>query len=224
MLTKFLKFYSEKFSKFLQEDGWLVCILIIFNSTVFIQDFFWGTEIRPFYEILSENIEKFIEQIHYCTFFILLLCVLINFSLSKFPRIKFFVQSLIFIVFAVSFAADIFLLYKFQLTLQENMILIVLGTNPITVKEFFQNYVLNPETILIIFVAIWLIVKAIKKLQKIFQNLPENILSKITYFTLIILIPAFVLLFIIQRLFRKLPNFPLKVQFLDVMFSTLSRQ
>ena len=59
MLTKFLKFYSEKFSKFLQEDGWFVFLLLILNLPILIQEFFFGTEIRSFSEKLSNGIVSF---------------------------------------------------------------------------------------------------------------------------------------------------------------------
>lgn len=186
MLKNFLKFYSEKFSEFLKEDGWFVFLLMILNLPIIFQEFFWGTEIRPLAEILSKGITNF----YFGVFGILVFSTTIYFLMKNFPRAKKFLQLVVLFYFAVSFVVDIFLMYKFQLILNEQMILIVLGTNPATVREFLQNYVLNIATIIGTAAVIFLIVTAVKKLRQILKNLSEKILQRISNCLLIFLIPA----------------------------------
>lgn len=185
-LSNFVKCWREKFGNFLKSDGWFFFLLLILNVTIFFQAFVYGSEIRPFQEILINGIKNF----YLGAVAILIICAMIYFWLEKFPRAKFFLQVLILIIFAIFFIIDFFLLYKFELTLQEYMIVILIGTNPATVKEFFQNYVLNLPVMLGTAATIFLIVTAVKKFRAGFQNLSENNLRKISNCLLIILLPA----------------------------------
>ncbi len=176
----------DRISNFFKADGWFFFSLIILNLPIFLQEFFYGERIIPDREVLSEGITNF-----YCgAVGILIICATINFLFVKFQRAKFFLQMLIVICFAIFFVTDIFLLYKFNYTLHQNMIQIVLGTNLNEIKEFFQSYVLNLPVIIGTAAVIALIVAAVKKLRAVFQNLSENNLRRISYHLLIVLLPA----------------------------------
>lgn len=164
----------------LRSDGWFFFLLLILNLPTIFSDLDY---------ISSKGIRNFYSG----AVCILIFSAAIHFLLAKFPRGKFFLQVLILIIFATFFVTDIFLLYKFNSTLERFMIQLVLGTNPATVKEFFQNYVLNLPVIIGAAGIIFLIVIAVKKFRAGFQNLSENNLRRITNYLLIILLPAVVI-------------------------------
>ncbi len=151
-MSNFVKCWGEKFGSFLKSDGWFFFLLLILNLPTIFSDLDY---------ISSKGIRNFYSG----AVCILIFSAAIHFLLAKFPRVKFFLQVLILIIFATFFVTDIFLLYKFELTLQEYMIVILIGTNPATVKEFFQNYVLNLPVMLGTAATIFLIVTAVKNFR-----------------------------------------------------------
>ena len=185
-ISNFVKFIGQRGGVLLRSDGWFFFLLLILNLPIFFQVFVYGSEIRPFQEILSDGISCFYSG----AVAILIICATIHFLLAKLPRVKLFLQVLILIICAIFFVADIFLIYKFNSTLERYMIQLVLGTNPATVKEFFQNYVLNLPVVIGTAAVILLIVTAVKKFRAGFKNLSENNLRRISYYLLIILLPA----------------------------------
>jgi len=188
-LSNFVKCWGEKFGNFLKSDGWFFFLLLILNSTIFLQVFFYGERVIPVKEVLSSAITNFYSG----AIGILIFCTAINFFLSKLPRVKFFLQMLILIFVAVFFVTDIFLIYKFKFTLHQHMIQILFATNLNEAKEFLQAYVLNLPVMLGTAAIIFLIVTAVKKFRAGFQNLSENNLRRISYHLLIILLPAVVI-------------------------------
>ncbi len=174
-IRNFVRFTGKWGGVLLRSDGWFFFLLLILNSTIFSEQ-----------ETLREGIINFYSG----AVLILIICAMIHFLLAKFPRVKFFLQVLILIIFATFFVTDIFLLYKFNSTLERFMIQILFVTNLNEAKEFFQNYVLNLPVMLGAAGIIFLIVKAVKKFRAGFQNLSENNLRRITNYLLIILLPA----------------------------------
>lgn len=185
-MSNFVKCWGEKFGNFLKSDGWFFFLLLILNLTIFLQVFFYGL---PLLKTLQIGIKNFYSG----AVLILIICAMIHFLLTKFPRAKFFLQVLILILFATFFVTDIFLLYKFNSTLARYMIQILFATNLNEAKEFFQNYVLNLPVIIGAAATIFLIVTAIKKFRAGFKNLSENNLRRISNYLLIILLPAAVI-------------------------------
>lgn len=191
MLTKFLKFYGEKFSKFLQEDGWLVLLLITLNLTPLIQKIFllFTDEVTDIEQIKFPFLDQLITNYFGATV-ILLFCVLMYCCLSNFPRTKFFLQILILIGFSVSFVVDLFVIYSYKITLIMHFIEVLIATNLNEAKEFLKFYVFKPEIFFLLTAFILLIVAAVKNLRRIFQNMSEENLKRFSYYTLIILLPA----------------------------------
>lgn len=179
-IRNFVRFTGKWGGVLLRSDGWFFFLLLILNLPTIFSDLDY---------ISSKGIRNFYSG----AVCILIFSAAIHFLLAKFPRGKFFLQVLILIIFATFFVTDIFLLYKFNSTLERFMIQLVLGTNPATVKEFFQNYVLNLPVIIGAAGIIFLIVIAVKKFRAGFQNLSENNLRRITNYLLIILLPAVVI-------------------------------
>lgn len=185
MLTR----YSENFSKYLREDGGFISILLILNSPPIAMAFCYSGE-RFFKSLLVDSIREF----YFGAFVILTFGAAIHFGLKNFPRLKFFLQMLILLGFSISFAVDIFLIETFKTTFQPHLIEIAMATNFNETAEFFRQYVLKPKIICTVAAIIFLIVAAIKNLHRIFENLAENKLRRISIYSLIILIPAVVVL------------------------------
>lgn len=89
---------------------------------------------------------------------------------------------------------DIFLLYKFKLTLNTNFLQIALGTNPAEAQNFLLEYVLNFKVIVGVVLTVALIVAAIKYLREFFSTMQEKNLRRITYHSTIIFSPLIVYL------------------------------
>lgn len=190
MLKNFLKFYSEKFSEFLKADGWLVLLLIVLNLTPILRTFtFWGMM------LFKDNFLYELKTVYLGAVIILAICLIIHFTLSKLPRLKFFLQIALLIGFAISFVLDVFTIYTFKLILMEHFIDIALETNPNEAKEFLNSYVLNLKTFSALIAFSVLLTAAIKKFRKIFKNLSAEKLQRISYHTLIFLMPVVVTVF-----------------------------
>ncbi len=173
------------FGNFIKVDGWIFFILLILNITPVIQTFvLFGKD--DFEEFFYSNMIAF----YFGAVGILTFCLIIHFVLAKFPRTKIFLQILILIGFAISFVVDAFLIYTFGVILHGHLIEIVLGTNPVTVKEFFQAYILTPKIICAIIMAFFLIGTSIKKFRSILKNLSENNLRRISFSLMIMFLPV----------------------------------
>ena len=174
----------DKFEKFLREDGGLIFLLLILNSTPIIIAFSYTGEIlfKPF---LIEGISNF----YFGAVMILIFCAAIHFGLKNFPRAKFSLQMLILVGFAISFAVDIFLILTFKMILHQHFVEILFATNLNEAKEFLQMYVLNLKIICAVLAFVFIIAAAVKKFQAIFKNLPEKNLRRICNYSLIMLLP-----------------------------------
>lgn len=179
----------NKFEKFLREDGWLIFLLLILNSTPIIMAFS-HTEDILFKSLLIDGVIEF----YFGAFLILIFCAAVNFGLKKFPRVKFFLQILILLGFSISFVIDIFLIQTFGITLHTHFIEIALGTNPATFKEFLLNYILNFKIILIIVLVILILRAMIIKFREWQNKFSDETLQKISRHTLIICLPAVLIL------------------------------
>ena len=192
-MKNFLKSYAEKFSKFLKADGGFLALLIILNSPPIFQVFVFFKQNTS--QDLGENdfwsvfLQK-IDVLYFGAVEILIFCLAVYFALAKFPRTKKFLQTAIFIGFVISFVIDVFLIYTFKMPLHSNFIEIAVATNFNEIKEFFQAYVLKPKIVLAVLAVIFLIVAAVKKFVAVFKNLSEDTLHRLSYHSLIILIPA----------------------------------
>lgn len=184
-IRNFIRNFADGCSSFLRADGWFFFLLIILNTPVFFQWLVYLNAVELRY-ILTVGFVSFYSG----AAIILVFCAAIHFLLAKFPRAKFFLQMLIIICAAAFFVINAFLLYKFNFPLQKHMIQIVIGTNPATVKEFFQTYVLEPKVILGAAAIIFLTAAAVKNFRALFQNSSEQNLRRISCHMLIIFTPA----------------------------------
>ena len=159
------------------------------NLPIFIQAFFYFQRVIPLEEGFSNGLPEFWQGI----FFILLFCIAMNFLLKKYQRTKTFLQITLITLFAVFLVTDIFLLHKFKNVLHPNMIQIVMGTNPLTAKQFISDYVLTFPIIFGIIFLVAAIAAASKALKKFFLTRSEERLKKFSVDLLIISLPPILL-------------------------------
>lgn len=101
-------------------------------------------------------------------------------------KIRRVIQTLLIILFAIHFVTDIFLLYKFDVPLNMEMLQILLGTNPLTAKAFLQEQVLSLK-ILASLAAFMLVLTALSVgLKKFFATRSQERLKRVAYDLLII--------------------------------------
>ena len=171
MIGKISDIVGQKGIVFLREDGWFLVLLTILNLPIFIQEFY--SQAFPIEESLKNALPNFWQGL--C--FILLLCVAMNFLFAKHRRIKIFLRTILIIFFAISLLTDIFTLRKFGYVLHVNTIQIIMGTNPLTVKEFLSNYVLTFPIIFGVIFFVAALVALVKGLQKFFNTRSEERLN-----------------------------------------------
>lgn len=184
-MNNFLKKFVESYSEFLKADGLIFFLLLILNITPIVETFsVIGTD--QFHGAFSDAVQTF----YFGAVVILAFLWLIHWGLSKFPRAKFFLQILILVGFAISFVVDAFTILTFKQVLNMHFIEVVLATNFNEAKEFLQFYVLKAKILLALAAFSVIIAVAIKKLRGAFQNISVNNFRRLSYYTLIILMPA----------------------------------
>lgn len=186
-IKKWFNFIGKKGEVLLCEDGWFFVLLTILNLPIFIQAFFYNHRVIPLAEGFSEGLPDFWRG----TFFILMFCVALNLLFSRLPRVKIFVQVILIALFTIFFLMDIFLLHRFDNVLHVNMIQIVMGTNPLTAKQFLSDYVLTFPIIAGTIFFIAAIVTASKTLKKFFGTRSEERLRRFSVDLAIIFLPLF---------------------------------
>ena len=161
MLKKFLEPVGTRGGKFLREDGFFFVTLLILNAPII---------------SLAEDFQMAFVKFYFGAFAIFLVAVSVNFLFQKLPCVKKFIQAVVIILFATHFAADIFLLYKFGVSLNMDTWQVLLGTNPLTAKTFLIEQVLNVKIIFGLLVGILFLTSIIFGLKKFFvTRTPERL-------------------------------------------------
>ena len=186
---KFLNRLGNFGGVFIREDGCFFILLTILNLPIFIQAFFYNHRVIPLAEGFSDGLPGFWRG----TFFILMLCLALNILFSRLPRVKIFLQAVLITLFTIFFVTDIFLLNRFDNVLHVDMIQIVMGTNPLTAKQFISDYVLTFPIIVGIIFLVATIAAMSKALKKFFVTRSEERLRRFSFDLLIIFLPMILL-------------------------------
>ena len=107
-------------------------------------------------------------------------------------KIRRALQTAMIIIFAVIFAANVFLLYKFGVPLNMDMLQIVMGTNPIETQEFFRTYFTNFKILGSLTAFVIALVALSLGLKKIFATRSPERLRRLTFDALIIFAMPFI--------------------------------
>ena len=113
----------------LKEDGFFFVVLSILNLPII---------------LLEEDLQVGAINFWLGAFGILIITVVMNFLPLKIRRL---LQAALIILFAAICVADAFLLYKFGVPLNMDMLQILLGTNPLTAKTFLLEQVFSAKVI-----------------------------------------------------------------------------
>ncbi len=110
LLKNFFNAVGTRGEKFLREDGFFFVTLLILNTPIisFAQDFQVG-----------------FVKFYLGAFAIFFGALAINFLLQPLPRVKRFIQAVVIILFAVHFVTDIFLLYRFGVLMNQEVVQIL---------------------------------------------------------------------------------------------------
>lgn len=160
------RFFSKKWEVILREDGFFLLWMLIFSSSALSARFTTLEAASGTAELIGKIIKL---PLHLLLGWaeIFLLVFLFSYLPRKLRRI---VQWLFLIISGALFISDVFLLYSFGDVLDQAKIEIVMGTNPRTVLEFLQIYILNPTMAVALFIAlagIYLVYKFLRH-RKIF--------------------------------------------------------
>lgn len=152
----------------LKEDGFFFLVITILNLPIIFR-----------YKEFQAGAVKF----YFSAFPIFLLVAAIHFLPLKFRR---FVQAALITLFAVIFVTNIFLLCKFDVPLNPDTLQILLGTNPLTAKEFLLEQVLNVRIIGGVLIFVLILAALILGLKKFFATRSDKRLKRFAIDLLII--------------------------------------
>lgn len=125
-------------------------------------------------------------------------------------KVRRLLQTALIIAFAVLFVANIFLVYKFGVPLNLDMLQIVLATNPIETKEFFQTYFTDAKTIGGVMVFVFALTALNFGLKKFFATCsPERLKKFFIELLIIFAMPFIIYIYIIFGIRNNLPQYML---------------
>lgn len=157
--------------KILKADGYFFVVLVILNLPIifFAYDF----------EVGAMNF-------WFGAFAILIVTAATNLLPLKFRRP---IQGVLIIVFAAHFVTDTFLLYKFGVPLNMDILQIILGTNPTEAQEFLLEYVANFKVLGGLTAFILVLMTLIFALKKFFSTRSDERLKRFAFDLMIIFFP-----------------------------------
>ena len=168
-IKKFLANIAGGGGIIIKEDGFFFVVLTILNLPIifFVRDFQTGAV-----------------KFWFGVFALFLLTAAIHLLPLKIRRL---LQTALMILFALIFVTDIFLLQKFGVPLNMDILQILLGTNPLTAKAFLQEYVVNFKIIGGLTAFIFFVTALSFVLKKFFSTRSEERLKRLSIDLLIIL-------------------------------------
>lgn len=168
-IKEFLLWFERFGGKIIREDGFFFVVIIILNLPIiyFVEDFYTG-----------------VANFYFGVFAIFFITVVIHLIPLKIRRLF---QIVLIIIFAVHFVIDVFLLQKFGLPMNVDMLQIFLGTNPLTAKAFLLEYVANFSVLGSLAAFVLATMALIIGLKKFFATCSNERLKRLTFGLLIIL-------------------------------------
>ncbi|MBR3747719.1 MAG: DUF1705 domain-containing protein [Selenomonadaceae bacterium] len=174
MLKKLLNAVGTRGENFLREDGFFFVTLLILN-----------TPIISFAEDFQVGFVKF----YLGAFAIFFIAAAINFLFRSLPHVKKVIQGVVIISFALHFVTDIFLLHRFGVLMNQEVVQILLATNFAEARDFLREQVLNVKIIFGVIFFVLMMSAMIFGLKKFFatrtpERLKKSFLELLTIFFL----------------------------------------
>ncbi len=157
--------------KILKADGYFFVVLAILNLPII---------------FFVDDLEVGAVNFWFGAFAILIVTAVINLLPLKIRRP---IQGVLIIIFAAHFVTDTFLLYKFGVPLNMDILQIILGTNPTEAQEFLLEYVVNFKVLGGLTAFIFVLTALIFALKKFFSTRSDERLKHFVFDLLIIFFP-----------------------------------
>ena len=166
--------FTQHISAMFREDAWFLAALLLLNLYNLLYTMTHGM-------VRSREMTILLTVLHYLAGagIIFSLGLAVHFMLRRFPRLKKLVQGSIVAFSAADVIVNLFLYHKFHTMLDQEKLEIALSTDPITAKEFLQDYAVDWLVMIGVILLVIALVIAVRQLAKGLRLLAERHLKTV---------------------------------------------